>query len=502
MILAPRVRSRGGWAAAASLASLAACARGDAPEAGKTAPLSGEQHAVDSVASLSLSAPATNIAVGAIVPLVATPRDARARPITGRAVSWTSSDTTVVTVSSAGVATGIAPGTAAIVATSSGWKESVTMTVRLPGAPVPVRPGQSIQALVDDAPPGTTFLIRAGVHRQQSVVPKDGIVFVGEPGAVLDGEGVTTYAFVNGGDSLARNVVLRNLVIQHYTPPVQYGAVRADVGDGGWTIEDCEVRSNATGGIRIGERTKLRRNHVHHNGQIGVLGGGNDVLVEGNEIAYNNERASYDMYWEAGGTKFTRTRDLVVRGNFVHHNHGPGLWTDIDNLNTLYERNRVEDNAEAGIFHEISYAAVIRDNITRRNGTHAEPADWVSGSGILVTASRDVEVYGNVVEDNHNGITAIQRDRGSGAYGKYALRNLDVHDNVVTMRRGVTGIAVGGVGRFLDRAAYTSSGNRFRHNTYRLGANDRYFRWFGWKRTAQEWRALGQDTAGTFLRIR
>ena len=71
------------------------------------------------------------------------------------------------------------------------------------------------------------------------------------------------------------------------------------------------------------------------------------------------------MYWEAGGTKFARTRDLVVRRNFVHHNRGPGLWTDIDNVRTLYEANRVEDNGEAGILHEISYAAVIRNNVVR-----------------------------------------------------------------------------------------------------------------------------------------
>ncbi|MBT8203244.1 MAG: hypothetical protein KJO87_08065, partial [Acidimicrobiia bacterium] len=57
---------------------------------------------------------------------------------------------------------------------------------------VAVLPGDDIQAAVDANPPGTTFLIRTGVHRNQSIRPKDGQVFVGEPGAVLNGSEVIT----------------------------------------------------------------------------------------------------------------------------------------------------------------------------------------------------------------------------------------------------------------------------------------------------------------------
>jgi hypothetical protein len=208
------------------------------------------------------------------------------------------------------------------------------------------------------------------------------------------------------------------------------------------------------------------------------------------------------MYDEAGGTKFARTRDLVVRRTFVHHNHGPGLWTDIDNVRTLFERNRVEDNAEAGIFHEISYAAVIRENVARRNGTHAVPEDWITGSGILIGVSRDVEVVGNTVEDNRHGVTAFQRtDRGGGVYGPYVLANLHVHGNTVTMRRGVTGVATGGWQRLVDRATYERRGIRFWSNQYRLlGAGDEWFRWRGGRRTVDEWRRFGQDSGSTFTR--
>ena len=47
--------------------------------------------------------------------------------------------------------------------------------------------GEDLQAAVDLHPEGTTFLIKAGVHRFQSVVPKNGDSFVGESGAILNG---------------------------------------------------------------------------------------------------------------------------------------------------------------------------------------------------------------------------------------------------------------------------------------------------------------------------
>jgi hypothetical protein len=43
--------------------------------------------------------------------------------------------------------------------------------------------------------PGPGFLLEQGTHVRQSVVPKDGNVFRGEPGSVLDGQNATAFAF-------------------------------------------------------------------------------------------------------------------------------------------------------------------------------------------------------------------------------------------------------------------------------------------------------------------
>jgi parallel beta-helix repeat protein len=236
-------------------------------------------------------------------------------------------------------------------------------------------------------------------------------------------------------------------------------------------------------------------NYVHHQGQLGIAGGGNYLLVQNNEIAYNNT-AGFTTGWEAGGSKFVYTDGLVVRGNFSHHNHGAGIHADIDNINALIETNRVEDNDWRGIFYEISYKAVIRNNIARRNGfklpTLAGPVD---GAGILISNSRDVEIYGNTLENNRTGIGAYESDRGSGAYGKHDLVNLYVHDNSVVQ---TTGRAAGVTQNVGSNAVFTSQNNRFAHNSYDLGSATRFYRWMNSDRTTSEWKGYGLDVTGSF----
>jgi uncharacterized protein YjdB len=67
--------------------------------------------------------------VGFTAPLTALTRDASGNVLTGRVVTWTSSNTAVASVSSAGVVTGVKVGTATITATSEGKTGTATVTV-------------------------------------------------------------------------------------------------------------------------------------------------------------------------------------------------------------------------------------------------------------------------------------------------------------------------------------------------------------------------------------
>ena len=129
----------------------------------------------------------------------------------------------------------------------------------------------------------------------------------------------------------ATNVTVQNLVIKKYDPEIQHGAIN---GGQSWTIQNNEVLLNYTVGIIAQDNSQVIGNYVHDNGQMGVGGQGNNVLVQGNELASNGFWSGIDPLWEAGGFKFAQTDNLVVRGNYVHDNNGPGLWGDIDSINT------------------------------------------------------------------------------------------------------------------------------------------------------------------------
>ncbi|MBI5387773.1 MAG: right-handed parallel beta-helix repeat-containing protein [Verrucomicrobia bacterium] len=451
---------------------------------------------------------------------------------------------------------------------------------RRPAQAESISPGEDIQARVNAAPPGTTFLLKSGTHRMRSVVPRNGDTFTGEAGTVLSGARLLAnlsrsglcwvaksqiprdrntageapcrsgHARCNHAEDLflddapllhmptlaevgpgkwhfdydagqvylgddptgkkveisvtpkaftgpATNVTIRNLTIEKYANPTQQATVELGTG---WIIEDCESRWNHFTGIAMGPRSIARRNRVHHNGCFGFHGAGDHILVANNEIAHNGF-AGYDPFWGAGGSKWVYTSHLIVRDNFSHHNRGPGLWTDINNIHTLYENNTVEDNERGGIFHEISYDAIIRTNTARRNGTGKAFPHWTTGAGIEIVSSQNVEVCGNTLEDNWQGITGLDDHRGTGNAGPWTLTNLNVHGNVVTSRIADPGGGRTGIIDTKGTGAFTASANnRFRENTYFRGTNRSNFLWMGKVLDATDWQRFGQDASGTFRR--
>src|SRR5438067_360427 len=112
------------------------------------------------VASVAVSPASASVQVGQTVQLAATPRDANGNPLSGRAVSWASSNTAVATVSGSGLVTGVTAGSATITATSEGQGGTATITVStVVVASVTVRPA--------------TAAVAAGRTVQVVATPKD-----------------------------------------------------------------------------------------------------------------------------------------------------------------------------------------------------------------------------------------------------------------------------------------------------------------------------------------
>src|SRR5439155_10926180 len=92
------------------------------------------------VASVSVAPAAPTLPVGATVQLTATPKDASGTALSGRSISWVTNNASVATVSTGGLVTGAAAGTATITATSEGKSGTASVTVTTPAPPPPPPP--------------------------------------------------------------------------------------------------------------------------------------------------------------------------------------------------------------------------------------------------------------------------------------------------------------------------------------------------------------------------
>jgi parallel beta-helix repeat protein len=316
------------------------------------------------------------------------------------------------------------------------------------------------------------------------------------------------YAFWSNG---ARNVVVRGLIVEKYATPAQQGAIfgNEDARASGWLIENNEVRFNSGAGIATGDRAIVRANRVHHNGQLGISPNGFDVVIEDNEI-YENNIHGYDAAWEGGGVKAGKIERLTLRRNRVHGNYGSGLWCDVDCRDVLIEDNIVEGNADAGIFYEISFDAVIRNNIVRLNGTGAggqQGSVWFWGAGIQIAASQGVQAYGNIVTvaPGGAGIMLIDQARYSGSNPRRYYRTADnlVRDNIVIYdgRAGISGGASDVAASSPNFGIIEAGGNRFDGNTYIVqpSATPASFIWGHQPVSYETFRSLGQESRGNLV---
>jgi parallel beta-helix repeat protein len=301
------------------------------------------------------------------------------------------------------------------------------------------------------------------------------------PGESVVELSVTPYAFGGG----AENVTIQGLVIETYASPAQRGAINAGRG---WTILGNEIRFNHGAGLFPGSDSLVTDNYFHHNGQMAIDGGGEHSVYESNEIAFNH-LGDFSFEWGAGGVKFVHTTGLVLRDNFVHHNHGPGLWIDGYNVDTLFEGNRVIENFDAGIKIEISGSATVRDNLVVGNGFGNEFPP--RGAGIMIRESGPVEVVGNELRANQEALVLHHDNDRENDTGN-TLHGVLVHDNEIALDGGV-------VGYFGDIPfdAFETADLTFEENTYVGSDDEALFLDHGTQVRFDEWVESGRDAGST-----
>jgi hypothetical protein len=310
-----------------------------------------------------------------------------------------------------------------------------TPTSCLAGGGVAIGVGDDAQSVVNAHGAGTTYIVKAGTHlRNFSVRPKSGDRFCGESGAVLDGGRSLVNAFY--GD--ATNVTLDSITVQEYDPGWQGAAIQPQSRASGWAVRNVSALRNGWAGLLVADGMKILGGHYNDNDQLGIGGNeatgilldgldGDPATIDGPELARNHTLHA-SCLWEAGGMKWD-VGQVTIRNAYVHDNDCKGLWADINAHGALIEHNLVVDNRAEGIFYEISQDAVIRYNKVYGNGHVAD--GWYWDAGILVHASFNVEVYGNRLSGNYNGITGVQQDRPDSAPPEHLLENLHVYDNLI-----------------------------------------------------------------------
>jgi hypothetical protein len=387
-----------------------------------------------------------------------------------------------------------------------------------PSGAVDIAPGQDIQAKISANPGGTVFCLRAGRHSPATAQldPRSGDVFIGEFGAIIDGQNLRTTSF--SARYGPKPVTVKNLIVENFT---RFGIQ----GAGGWTLENNEVRNNKGDGVGLGSVN--RSNYVHHNNYGGMVSGFglSGMVVENNEIAFNNTDSVRDEPEAVG--KMVAVQGVEYRHNWVHDNYTNGIYCDISCYGLNIHHNLVERNAKIGIEVEISYDSEIFGNVLRGNGiVDSRCADasrcWFTElGGILVFNSSNVRVYGNTIEDaNGHGVVGRQDDRrrcdtansntGRFCRGDYVVRNLQVYGNKVKAPAGgrLYQFADGKWSPFVMTGLIGSSdifsstsNNRFSSNGYQVpdsfGLSANWFKWTGDTVIAwSTWRSTGLDTDG------
>jgi len=297
-----------------------------------------------------------------------------------------------------------------------------------PAGAVAVYPGQNVYDATLARPAGTTFWLAPGVHTLEAstyaqVAAKTGNTYLGAPGAILDGQGINRYAFTYVAPWSGTGVTIRYLTIRNFVAPLSEGVVNQGAGPG-WVVEYNTITNNGGAAVFVGSDNIVRNNCLTANSQYGfsMSGGLKNVVVDHNEISYNNTGD-----WEAkmpgcgctGGGKFWDVNGGTVTNNWVHHNRSVGLWADTNNVAFRIEGNYINDNDGQAIYYEISYNFLIKDNTIKRNTwalgrAFAARGDYFPVGTIYIAESggdarvsptyATSEIVGNVLEDNWGGV--------------------------------------------------------------------------------------------------
>ena len=381
------------------------------------------------VASVTVSPDATSVAVGGTYQFVAILKDAAGNQLSGRTVAWSSSITAVATVSSSGLARGVATGITTISALSEGITGTAALTVLTPppvgqcGAwpsgitawmqPLPPSTGQAFYASpsgsdgnpgtlaapwrslsnVGSLQPGQTLYLRAGTYGARGTIFTFGsngtasgtITVAGYPG---DGRPVLLGAVRMTGQYIR----LANVILDGPT---------GSVGGPGPNGEAILL-------IMSGSHTELSGSEIRYDYWHAGIGGdgGLDYRVIGNYIHDNGGAdGSYtdDQNNTSHGMYASPSAYGLIANNVFEHNDAKGFMARHDANHLLVVNNTVVGNGRFGIdLAEQSHDIIAANNVVLNNGNMGK-----GGGGIQMAGTGPYYQISNVYWNNDGGSSDV-----------------------------------------------------------------------------------------------
>ena len=257
---------------------------------------------------------------------------------------------------------------------------------------------------------------------------------------MLDGGRSLKSAFSGG----ASGVTLDSITVQDYASDRQGAAIQPESHASGWVVRNVSALHNGWAGLLVADGMQILGGHYNDNDQLGIGGNaatgilldgldGDPTTFDGPELARNHTlHASCDF--EAGGMKWDRRAG--------HHPQRPRPRQRLQGAVGRHQRPRRAHRAQPGR-GQLRRGDLLRDQPgrghprqPRSTATDSARAGWYWDGGITVASSSNVEIYGNRLSGNYNGITGTQQDRPDSTPPAHLLDGLHVHDNLICATGG------------------------------------------------------------------
>jgi Ca2+-binding RTX toxin-like protein len=271
----------------------------------------------------------------------------------------------------------------------------------VPTGAIVLEVGADYQGLVDAAPDGATFVFAAGVHRLAAPIePKDGQVFIGGPGAVLNGARELSEFERAGGLYVAAGQTQRGERIA--TDEGAEGAVRAGFPET-FFIDDRPLRpvasiADVTAGAFFfdypANRIYFADDPAGHVVEAGFARGAFAGDAQGVTIS-NLVVEMFDAPTQRGAIQ--GGEGWIIENNEVRLNYGVGITVQAGGR---IVGNDVHDNGQMGLGGN-GANILVEGNTIHANGFWSGIDQFWEGGGAKFALTQDLVVRGNYSYGNH-----------------------------------------------------------------------------------------------------